>query len=240
MSCLPGSPWLHLWEQGEAASRHCQERRLCRCPPLPLPTPPAPCPPGRSYEGGCTGRYAPEDLKHCRCYVCGRNGHLCCQRPPTVRRVPTHTGPCGAPSSCAHAAMPPVRFLLPCRGDCVGPLGRTRAPACWAAQDVRAPVPLTGMRAGRTRDARAGPPLQRELLLLRLHAAPGRAVLVRGAAAPGGGAGRRRAARRGPQAAGPGRAALPTGHRRQVRPRGPSGTATVCGVTRLCTPPRSR
>ncbi|KAJ9506369.1 hypothetical protein QJQ45_019518, partial [Haematococcus lacustris] len=34
------------------------------------------------YENGCTGGYSPQDLLLCRCYVCGKAGHLCCKAPP--------------------------------------------------------------------------------------------------------------------------------------------------------------
>ncbi|KAF5828786.1 hypothetical protein DUNSADRAFT_17082 [Dunaliella salina] len=48
------------------------------------------------YEGGCNQAYPASDLIHCRCYVCGRMGHLCCTKPPVVPVARMSCYYCGA------------------------------------------------------------------------------------------------------------------------------------------------
>ncbi len=83
------------------------------------------------YEGGCNGTYSKPDLSRCKCYVCGRYGHLCCKPTPKVRahsdlepsatnQPSTHGGAEGStsppltPSPCSfvHSAFPPPFLLL--------------------------------------------------------------------------------------------------------------------------------
>ena len=50
------------------------------------------------YEGGCTERYDPTDLANCKCYVCGKWGHLSCIKTP---EVPAQVS-CYSCGSCLH------------------------------------------------------------------------------------------------------------------------------------------
>uniref|UniRef100_A0A7S3R9X1 CCHC-type domain-containing protein n=1 Tax=Dunaliella tertiolecta TaxID=3047 RepID=A0A7S3R9X1_DUNTE len=62
------------------------------------------------YEGGCNQAYHSSDLIHCRCYVCGRMGHLCCTKPPVVPVARMSCYCCGAEGhrgeDCPHENRP--------------------------------------------------------------------------------------------------------------------------------------
>ncbi|GAX74639.1 hypothetical protein CEUSTIGMA_g2087.t1 [Chlamydomonas eustigma] len=36
------------------------------------------------YEGGCTEDFLASDVSKCKCYVCGRYGHICCTKTPSL------------------------------------------------------------------------------------------------------------------------------------------------------------
>ncbi len=62
-----------------AASRRPLQGCLCSCPGLPNCTfLPLTC----RAEGGCKREYSERDLRHVRCYSCGRRGHLSCAAAP--------------------------------------------------------------------------------------------------------------------------------------------------------------
>lgn len=40
------------------------------------------------FMEGCNRTYSKSDLKHVRCFVCGKTGHFCCKPTPEVREIP--------------------------------------------------------------------------------------------------------------------------------------------------------